>query len=213
MKRIVLFAITLTLILALAACNNSAPDAETNADQTPLIAAELDVFTVYLMDAENNGFLGSSYSDPSQIDLDYVFYNGAGFSNSGAWQHHMSDAEMAAYLAALGPDEEIWGDINKLTTEQIDTFMRQKTGLGLEDIQYMLTWTYVPEYDAWYNQVTDFFEVRITCQSGYRTADGYIVIDYAEPEDMSYRQSGTVTLRESDDGYQFVANTISEAAY
>lgn len=163
---------------------------------------ELQVFTDWIGRSDNYGFLLSVYDTPAEIDLDEIFYCGAGIE-----QNEVTEEEVEAYLQACGWDE-IYTDFEKLTTEQIDAFLQKKTGLSYEQMNSRLRWTYLPAYDAYYAEHGDTNYRAFSCVEGYTVdeqvftlrcrpcdlggadADGYHVMDYElklEKQDGEYR--------------------------
>jgi len=216
MRKVWILAMLSVLFIFMCGCANEAATTDEQSGETAdavtdLNADELAAFTDFFMQNENNGFLSTDFDNPAQIDLDMVFYNGAGFPNSDRQEDIIEEAEKEAYLAATNAEtDEIPGDLNKLTTEQINSFLEQKTGLGLDEMENPLTWDYLSEYDAWYFQHFDTNFIPCECVSGFRTADDQIVLDVVAAEGYGGFK-GTVTLQETEDGYLFVSNQIEQA--
>ena len=165
-----------------------------------LLPEELAVFESFLNDVANNGFLCSTYEDVRQADLNEILYNGAGLE-----QQPLTDELRQAYEAQAG---EIFTDTIRLTTAQIDGFLLEKTGYGFADFQPPSWWTYLEEYDIWMTQHGDTNMSGVVCDSGLRSADGMVTLSCHIPgSGYGARDSVlTVTLRETENGYQFVKN-------
>lgn len=84
-----------------------------------LTEEELQQFSDYVNQNENYGFLMSVYDTPADINLDELFYSGAGIETERA-----ADEEIAAYLKETGY-EELYTDFTHLTSLQIDTFLQE----------------------------------------------------------------------------------------
>ena len=169
---------------------------------------ELQVFTDWIGRSDNYGFLLSVYDTPAGVDLDEIFYCGAGIE-----QEEVAPEEVEAYLQACGWDE-IYTDFEKLTMEQIDAFLQKKTGLSYEQMNGRLRWTYLPAYDAYYAEHGDTNYRAFSCVEGYTTdeqvfklrcrpcdldsagVDGYHVMDYE------------LTLEKWDEEYRFLSNRL-----
>ena len=170
------------------------------AEKGTLSQEELAGFESFLNDVANNGFLCCTYEDVRQADLNEIFYNGAGLE-----QQPLTDGLRQAYEAQAG---EISTDTIRLTTAQIDGFLREKTGYGFSEFQPPSWWTYLEEYDIWMTQHGDTNMMSVVCDSGVRTTDGMVVLSCHIPGygDGSGGFSLTVTLRETESGYRFVKN-------
>lgn len=178
------------------------------ADQTaadvpkrPLTQEELRGFEEYLNRADNYGFLLSDYRSPEYINLDEVFYSGAGLE-----QPQLTEDERDMYLETVG-QPELYTDMVRLETEQIDAFLAEKTGLTLDRMKTGLQWVYLPRYDRYYAEHGDtnmrsFFCARGETDSGkYRIwclSDGY----------SQFNLESIVTLKKVSSGYQFLSNEI-----
>lgn len=157
---------------------------------------ELDFFTDFLNKSENYGFLLSEYAAPTDVDLNEVFYCGAGIST---WE--LMDEEMAAYEQEIGWPIET--DVERLTTGQIDEFLLEKTGYSLNEMGRPLEWVYLEQYDVYVSQHGDTNYQSCTCISGKRTAGDVYEIRY-QPE---YGENdGIVTLRKDGGNYIFISN-------
>ena len=165
---------------------------------------ELAVFESFLNDVANNGFLCCTYEDVRQADLNEILYNGAGLE-----QQPLTDELRQAYEAQAG---EIFTDTIRLTTAQIDGFLLEKTGYGFSDFQPPSWWTYLEEYDIWMTQHGDTNMSGVVCDSGLRSADGMVTLSCHIPGfgDGASDSALTVTLRETENGYQFVKNESAE---
>lgn len=157
---------------------------------------ELDYFTDFLSSMENYGFLLSKYTTPADIDLNEVFYCGAGIST-----HSLTDDEQKAYEQESGWTIEL--DVERLTTKQINDFLLEKTGCSLEDMNHPLTWTYLEQYDSYIGQHGDTNYLGFICTGGERIGEDVIEIHY-QSEYGGYE--GTLTLRKSGENYLFVSN-------
>jgi len=178
---------------------SSSPQATQNTGNVTLTQTELSSFSNYFNQNENNGFLLSYYKKPAEIDLAQALFNGAGITQTG-----LSDSEKNAFLEAIN-EEEIYTDVTKLTTKQINTFLKKKAGITLSDITKQFTWVYLSKYDTYYFQHGDTNFSVIECISGYKTKDELYVIKYRN-DYMSEGDSATVTLKKSGSDYLFVSN-------
>lgn len=166
-----------------------------NPVKTTLTDSELDYFTNYFNEYDNNGFLQSYYSDIRDIDLSQVLYYGAGYTDT----YNLSEDEYILYENSTG--YEIFCDITKLTTEQINSLLIKKTGVSFNEINNGLDWLFLEEYDAYYFEHGDTNYAPVECLSGYKEDDLY-VIQY----DHTYYGSSTVTMQKKNGNYLFVSN-------
>lgn len=150
---------------------------------------------------EHYGFLLSDYEDPRWVNLEELFYNGAGSDHAP-----MTDEEREAYLKAIG-DTELMTDLTHLTTSQIDSFLVKNTGFHLNEMKHRLGWTYLPEYDAYYMQHGDTNIRKFICEKGVVQGDTYQIWCMAD-QYTNFLYECIVTLKKSDSGYQFVSNQV-----
>lgn len=168
-----------------------------------LTETELQDFAKFFASSSNYGFLLSVYDTPADINLNEVFYNGAGMGQGNA-----SPEEKKAYEQQS--EWPIEFDFQKLTYDQVDGLVREKTGLSYEQMNHKLGWLYLPEYDAFYTQYSDtnyrfFYWLEGNCReekiytlrySPYDNDDGYRQVEYE------------VVLEKTEEGYQFRSNRL-----
>lgn len=235
MKRMYMFLAAMGLAAALTACGNAEEkkDTESNteqqvteesqsgndgADETDdslpsrelpreLSAAELQSFTRWVNQGDVNGFLMSEYGSVKDADLDQVFYAGAGIETEP-----LSSEEQQEYLRLSG-QEEIYTEITRLTTAQINEVLKKRTGLTMEEMTKPLNWYYLEDSDAWVSEHGDTNYMSFTCVSGQETAAG--IYDLAcVPGDEYYRplvSSCTLTLELYEGDYRIVSNLYDDS--
>ena len=150
----------------------------------------------------NYGFLLSEYDRPQDVDLDQVFYTGAGLP-----VEPMSPEEEQAYLKAID-QEEIYTDTTRLTTEDIEGFLEKKLGTSYEEMTRPLSWIYLPEYDIYVSEHGDTNYMNFTCVSGRITEEGLYELECV-PGDMEYTPEdycSLLTLKKNGSDWQFVSN-------
>lgn len=153
-------------------------------------------FDEFFEDRGNWGFLCSEYEQPQDIDLDELYYGGAGLE-----QDSMTDEMRTAYEEASG--ERIQYDMICLTAEQINQHLQEKTGLTLEQMNTKFkNWTYLSEYDSYCFQVSDINRTFDECTEVTELGNGLVQIKYNRTSDGP----GVVTLKKQGDGYLFLAN-------
>ncbi|MEQ3189441.1 YARHG domain-containing protein [Enterocloster aldenensis] len=162
---------------------------------------ELRYFEQYLNQADNYGFLLSEYKTPEYLDLNEVFYSGAGLE-----QYAMTGEERDAFLNAVG-QTEIMTDMVRLDKKQIDAFLLDKTGLTLDQMKTGLGWVYLPQYDRYYTQHGDTNIRSFFCPKG--EADGNLYRIWCLSDGYTqFSQECMVTLKKESSGYQFLSNEI-----
>ena len=162
---------------------------------------ELRGFEEYLNRTDNYGFLMSDYQSPEYINLNEVFYSGAGLEQSP-----LTEEERDMYLKTVG-QPELFTDLVRLSTEQIDAFLTEKTGLSLDRMKSGIGWIYLAPFDRYYSEHGDTNMRSFFCPGGevdgglYRIrclSDGY----------SQFNLESIVTLKKVSSGYQFLSNEI-----
>lgn len=169
---------------------------------TSLTAMELGNMSVFLSAMDSYGFLQSFYQDARDIDMEPVFYVGAGIIDED-FVEHVRDS----YLKAVGKSE-FDTDFIALRESDIDTLLRRRTGYGLSDMRTDLSWTYLPEEQAYCMEAGDTNYMEPAVIDGMKTDDSMYYILYENPV-LEYTDEDTtciVTLKKIGDEYQFVAN-------
>ncbi len=188
----------------------SAPEEEEKSlEARSLSKEELSEFTKFVTEADgygNYGFLLSVYDSPEKIDLEEVFYTGAGIKTEP-----LSREEEKAYLNAAGY-EEIYTDVVKLTTAKMNEVLLRRTGLSYEQMENPLQWTYLPEYDAYYHEAGDTNYTAYTCIGGTTKDEKRFTLRFKRDENLmegAYRQIDTETvLEKTEEGYRFISNRL-----
>ncbi|MCM1047411.1 MAG: hypothetical protein NC433_03205 [Clostridiales bacterium] len=163
--------------------------------ENELTQEEMDFFTEFMNSMENNGFLNSEYLTPVDVDLNEVFYNGAGIS-----EHSLTDEENAAYEEETG--WVVSTDIEKLTTEEIDNFLINKTGYSFLEMNKPLGWLYLEQYDVYISEHGDTNWRAFTCIGGKIEGDIYEIYYTTE----FGQEDGILTLKKNGEDYLIVSN-------
>lgn len=153
----------------------------------PLSDEELAAWQEKLSDTAYNGFVASMYSDGSRLSVSQVFYNGAGVD------HEMTDGEREAVLEAMGGDPDC--PIVAVTAQAADDFLRENTGLGLDNIAggFGSMWIYLPEYDSYYLAHGDTNYVSVTVTGGTRRGNT-IELTIERPDGTAGLTEGVLTV-------------------
>lgn len=161
---------------------------------------ELDWFNTEFFDDMTgmaNLMLSSEYEDVSGIDLYQLFYNGV----PGGQEVSQEEKEALEALDSTAGSL----DVTRVTAGEMEEVLQTYGGLGLEDTQGvgMDQFLYLEDYDAYYLIHSDVMAVPCQVSSGTRNEDGTVTLQY-ENEILSGQYA--VTLRETEEGYQFVSN-------
>lgn len=169
-------------------------------EERVLTMQELKDFT-YFINVDDNygnyGFLLSEYGEPEQVDLHQVLYNGGGIQTEG-----LTEPERLAFEKT----EEIYTDITKLTTKQIDDYLQRKMGISFADVTSEFLWTYLPEYDCYVSQHGDTNITNFICTRGLQIGDDLFELHFASVDNYD---DCILTLRKVDGAYQFVSNEFT----
>ena len=136
-------------------------------------ADELAALEDYLNERSSYGFLHSTYEEPADIDLNQVFYTGAGFK-----QEKLEKKEKELLFDRISiKDTNL--PVVKVTEEQIDDLLTRKAGITYEDSNRKLdtagTWAHIGRYKAWYSVHSDSNQMYIKCSDAWTGGDKCIV--------------------------------------
>ena len=211
MKKWFALLLAVLMLCALAGCKDAKPDdkdtpatttttTQAEQDPTPLSAKQLVAIEAFLNDEENNGFVSfNEYDSPEEVSLHYALYD------IGVHSMDWTEDEIEAYMNATGQtDRDAAFLIPVLRHDRAETeaLIQEKLGISITLTIDNMEMRYVEELDAFFDSHTD---------SGYRPVhplcgwleDGLWVVDY----EIGYSgDAGRVTLKPTEDGYQFVSN-------
>ena len=136
-------------------------------------ADELAALEDYLNERSSYGFLHSTYEEPADIDLNQVFYTGAGFK-----QEKLEKKEKELLFDRISiKDTNL--PVVKVTEEQIDDLLTRKAGITYEESNRKLdtagTWAHIGRYKAWYSVHSDSNQMYIKCSDAWTGGDKCIV--------------------------------------
>lgn len=168
----------------------------------PLTEAEIELLNTKFFnggtDNTNNMLLTSEYGKPEEIDLYCLFYDGISGETGTASE------EEIAQLTVLD-SQAPYLDIVKVGTEEMDAFLREKLGIGLEETQKrgLENFYYLEQYDSYYLVKGDTGFDWCTVIYGSRLPDDMLVLEY----EKTYEGGQWIaTLQKTDSGFQFVSN-------
>lgn len=145
----------------------------------------------------NNMLLNSEYGKPAEIDLFELFYGGMG-------QWDQESEEELALLSELD-SEAAYLDVVKITSGEMDAFLREKLGVGLSETQKtgLDRFYYLEDYDSYYLVVGDTNFRWCNVVSGTWEGKDLLTLEYEKADEEG---RWLVTLRKTDAGYLFVSN-------
>lgn len=167
-----------------------------------LVAKELGNISEFLSEIDAYGFTLSFYEDVRDVDLSEVFYAGAGLGTQ-----ELTKACQKEYLDITG-QEELYTDFGVVDEKSVNQLLEEKTGYGFGDMHKLMTWTYLPEHNAYGREAGDTNYVAPQVIDGISTADGLYYIQY-ENSAFSYIdeiEDCILVLKKVENGYLFVAN-------
>lgn len=233
MKRI---ALLLALVLMLCSCAETPPPAttapplptepvETTAPVETTVPPETtaptvsDPFAEYyaLLEythPETNWFwcaLGCTFADPSEIDLEYLFYSGF---RLGSWDLLSPESEQA--LIDLGFWREL--DIQPMPVDQIEQVLQETFGISLSDCTIPEGWIYVEKEDMFCSNHNDAYGITdFTITAVNEHTDGLVELHYLLP---SYYDTRTgefldnmnmiLSFRKQEDGSILILSNVRE---
>ena len=169
-----------------------------------LSAKKLVEIEAFLSDEENNGFVAfNEYDAPEEVSLPDALYD------IGVRHGDWTEDEIEAYLNATGQtdrEEAFLRVIFRHDRAETEALLQKKLGISITLTVDNMKMRYIEELDAFFASHTD---------SGYRPVhplhgwleDGLYVVDY----EIGYSgDTGRVTLRPTEDGYQFISNVAIE---
>ena len=169
-----------------------------NDKEEELTIAELSKIENILNQEENIRFLYSSYTKMSEVNLYFVFSRPKYIANE-------NERERYEELT----NTELTSPLYKVPTEEIKNILTLKFGaedvkeINKEDLMYL------EEEDSYYFINCDDLSMEITCTSGTKKNNEYVV-NYETKEDSGFELKGTIKLyiQESDFAYFIISNKV-----
>lgn len=183
--------------------SETAPDTFTEKELTQ---SELDYFETMLnpsSDNYNNCFLTSHYSNPSEINPEQLIYSYQGISQT------ITEEDKAILISDLGYTEEIleWIHTSKYLRTDIDSILRKKANISLDQLTTQISYPYSEKTDAYYLTRSDTNLASVDVIYGKQTADDTYVIGYTGSPGMQlYSGVSEVTLKIVNGEFIFYSN-------
>lgn len=146
-------------------------------------AGELEKLELYLNEMSSYGFLLSVYEKPEDIDLNQVFYAGAGY---GPQEVTEKEKKLLLERTSYG---KITAPVTKVTDDQIDELLTRKAGITHEESNRGLkasSWAHIGRYSAWYVIHGDTNQQYIQCSDAWVKEDVCIVHYTLNPDLPEY---------------------------
>lgn len=159
----------------------------------------------------SNLVLQEEFTSPKKVNLGIVFCFGMTPFKEGAFQNTKLNAEEQRAIEALDPRAtEI--DIIKVTKADMDAVLKAHMGISASETEGigLNSFLYLEEYQTYYSisGASNYREIPIMVDSGYRTDTGYIVLQYRKGLAANkYLQScWEVVIQENNGKYLIYSN-------
>lgn len=146
----------------------------------------------------NNMPLSSEYSQPDEINLFELFYNGVGGAFGEVSEDELS---MLTELCSDAP----YLDIIKITANEMDAFLQEKMGISLAETKKtgLDSFYYLEQYDSYYLIKGDSNFDWCMVTSGTWESNNKLILKYEKEYEGG---QWVVILQKTDDGYLFISN-------
>ena len=165
-----------------------------------LSSEQLDKINTFLNDPDNLGFVQRTFDRPEEVQWIEVLTADVTF---GVYETEWSDAERQALADYL---EDTPGTANRYPRAKVEELFQKRLGLSPTELDTPISAHYSEEYDAYYRSFLGIEWVPIYVKSG-KIENGIYIVDYSFDDHDATRR---VTMRATDDGYQFISNVAIE---
>ena len=151
---------------------------------------------------EYNGFLGCVYACPEEIVWDDVLHNGLGLT-----------VEATEELTQRFEEERGWpvnGWLVLIPAEAADAYMRETTGLGLDDAWCPLHWLYLEDEQLYCLDTVESAYYGNPFTAGTEQ-DGVYRLQYAGMDFMGRDTEMVLTVQNTGSGFRFLSNLPADA--
>lgn len=151
-----------------------------------------------------NQFLSSLYDNPAEVDLFELFYNGTNEEEATSEEEILAVMQQSGITGGI---EELPCDCIKISRMNMEKVLTEHMGITLDDTNKvgLDQFVYLSQYDAYYHihGDTNYRGIGLNFSKGERVGDT-IRLSY---DDTFYADGEkTVTLKEQDGTYLFIAN-------
>lgn len=99
--------------------------------------------------------------------------------------------------------DSFYTDCTKVKKSDIEKVVKEKLGLGIDDVVTDEIGVYLPEYDAFYFECGDTNYIKFTCISGSVENNIYTITCKS---DLEFYSKVETVLEKTDDGFRFISN-------
>ena len=165
-----------------------------------LSGEQLDKINTFLNDPDNLGFVQRTFDRPEEVQWSEVLTADVTF---GVDEREWSDAERQAMADYL---EDTPGTAIRYPRADVEALFQKRLGLSPTELDTPISAPYSEEYDAYYRSFLGIEWVPIYVTGGKIETGVYIVDCNFGYYDAACR----VTMRATDDGFQFISNVDIE---
>lgn len=165
-----------------------------------LSTAQLEKINTFLNDPDNLGFVQRTFDRPEEVQWGEVLTGDVTF---GVYETEWSDAERQALADYL---EDTPGTANRYPRAKVEELFQKRLGISPTELDTPISAHYSEEYDAYYLSFLGIEWVPIYVKSG-KIENGIYIVDYSFDDHDATRR---VTMRATDDGFQFISNVAIE---
>lgn len=164
---------------------------------------QLDEINTFLNDPDNLGFVQRTFDRPEAVQWSEVLTADVTF---GVDVREWSDAERQALSDAL--EYDMSGSPIRYPRTKVEELFQKRLGIPLSALEKPISAVYLAEYDAYYRSFLgiEWQSIRVT---GGKIENGIYIVDY-EIGSGEYVGHYQVTMRATDDGFQFISNVSIE---
>ena len=181
-----------------------ATDVVSDEEGTPIGEDEIQKFTDYFNEDENNGFVRNIYESPEKLDWEDAVRGTCiekdvedGSEEAKAYAYASKNTCLAEY--------EQFGTFG-VSKADFDKFVSDHAGIGADSIN-IVNLTYVKEYDKYYYQQSESPFIGYKCVSGTKAGDVYKLVFERDSEYAGVLAAPVrLTLKESEGKYLVVSN-------
>ena len=165
-----------------------------------LSSEQLEKINTFLNDPDNLGFVQRTFDRPEEVQWSEVLTGDVTF---GVYETEWSEEEKQALSDYL---EDTPGTANRYPRAKVEELFQKRLGLSPTELDTPISAHYSEEYDAYYLSFLGIEWVPIYVKSG-QIENGIYIVDYSFDDHDATRR---VTMRATDDGYQFISNVSIE---
>ena len=148
----------------------------------------------------NNGFVTKIFTEPKNVDLNWIFYSGGGIGipiPSAEKQDLIKNDQ----VPGLGETDSL-----KLPASAVNTFLNNKLGLALSQFPAgSFTYPYVQKYDAYYAVQVDSNFTTVKCLNGYKQKDELFVVTVQNSDPSAHPFTNVVSFKVVNTYFRYVS--------